>query len=528
VSGRVVDTNGAPVAGAIVNACDTCAGIDACVHGSTDSTGHYDLRGFVPDDVNDCLRWEVSVSPPAGSSLLSNSRRVFFTTTDKVIADADVVLDFPEFIPSGGSIVPSTGGGFGGVPRVFWQSPLTLTTTGCRSVVGHTPPVARYMIAQDDDRNIQRCDVGPSPSDPTLLRCGTMAEVPENPGTYVTSIAPLVPAHGAVKVTMTLTCPKDPIDPNPAPSGSSTFDLYIDPSGWVLTLHDVPLPGARVTLFRSESALGPFAQVPDGSALMSPENRRNPDHTDTAGHFHWDTVAGFYVVRAEFPGCVSPHNPSQSYVETDILPVPPEWTDLRLFLDCGQIAPPRLSLPPQVLAEATSTAGAVVSYTVSANDDRDGPVPVTCSQPSGRMFAVGTTVIECSASNVVGNVARGSFPVIVSYSWSNVLPPLRPAAGNRLKRGRTVPVKFALTGPSSGIRNLVARLYVAAVVGGVPGPELPATSATRDCHDARFRYDRHDAQYVFNWSTRHLDRGQYQLRIDLGDGVSRTVPVELR
>jgi hypothetical protein len=155
-------------------------------------------------------------------------------------------------------------------------------------------------------------------------------------------------------------------------------------------------------------------------------------------------------------------------------------------------------------------------------------VPVTCSKPSGSMFAAGTTIIECSASNVVGNVAHGSFPVIVSYAWSDVLPPLHAGAGNRLKRGRTVPVKFVLTGPSSGIRDLVAHLYVAAVIGGVPGPELPATSENTGCHDARFRYDRHDAQYVFEWSTTHLERGHYQLRIDLGDGISRTVPVELR
>jgi len=33
---------------------------------------------------------------------------------------------------------------------------------------------------------------------------------------------------------------------------------------------------------------------------------------------------------------------------------------------------------------------------------------------------------------------------------------------------------------------------------------------------------------VFNWGTKGLTPGTYQLRIDLGDGVSRTVNVGLK
>jgi hypothetical protein len=530
VTGTVLDSNGVPVPGALVQACDTCPfGVDACVFGSTDSAGHYSLGGFAQDDISGCAGWRVTVSPPASSVLLTNSLDVTFTATDQIISDANVILDFPEFVPSGTTITPSRGVAAGGVPTVFWQAPLTLTTTGCGSVLGLSDPIATYMITQDGNQDPNRCNTETPGSDPGLIRCGTMAETPLRSGIYVASVPPLAPAHGLVTVTMTLTCPDpDPTDGIPPPSGSSSFSLYIDPSGWVLTTRGAPLEGAQVTLYRAESPLGPFEIVPDGSALMSPKNRNNPDYADDAGHFGWDTVAGFYVVRAEYPGCFSPVNPSQAYVETDILAVPPEWVDLHLYLDCEGITPPELTLPAQVLAEASSTAGARVSYEVSAIDGRDGIVPVTCSPPPGGLFPVGVTRVACSASDSSGNVARGSFPVIVSYAWSNVLPPLHPGAGNLLKRGRAVPVKFALTGASAGIPNLAAHLYVAPLFGGIVGPEFPAESVGDANHGSQFRFQSRDHGYLFDWSTKGLAADDYQLRIDLGDGVSHTVAVELR
>jgi hypothetical protein len=51
---------------------------------------------------------------------------------------------------------------------------------------------------------------------------------------------------------------------------------------------------------------------------------------------------------------------------------------------------------------------------------------------------------------------------------------------------------------------------------------------TRSTEAAAFRYDATNGQYVFNWSTKGLTAGTYQLRIDLADGASRTVRVSLK
>ena len=75
--------------------------------------------------------------------------------------------------------------------------------------------------------------------------------------------------------------------------------------------------------------------------------------------------------------------------------------------------PPVMSVPADLVVDATGPAGAVVSYAASAEDDVDGPVGVTCSPPSGSIFPIGTTQVTCSASDAAGNEASASFDVHV-------------------------------------------------------------------------------------------------------------------
>ena len=83
--------------------------------------------------------------------------------------------------------------------------------------------------------------------------------------------------------------------------------------------------------------------------------------------------------------------------------------------------PPALSLPSDVTVEATGPSGAVVSYTASASDLVDGAVDISCSPASGSTFALGTTTVECSASDVAGNSASGGFDVTVEDTTAPAL-----------------------------------------------------------------------------------------------------------
>ncbi len=75
--------------------------------------------------------------------------------------------------------------------------------------------------------------------------------------------------------------------------------------------------------------------------------------------------------------------------------------------------PPTLNLPANITTEATGQLGAVATYSASANDAVDGAVLVSCSPTSGSAFPIGTTSVNCSASDTVGNTANGSFSVTV-------------------------------------------------------------------------------------------------------------------
>jgi hypothetical protein len=74
---------------------------------------------------------------------------------------------------------------------------------------------------------------------------------------------------------------------------------------------------------------------------------------------------------------------------------------------------PALTLPADITAVATGPSGADVTYTASANDLVDGEVAIACTPASGSTFALGTTTVNCSASDSRSNSSSGSFHVIV-------------------------------------------------------------------------------------------------------------------
>ncbi|HEX8619038.1 MAG TPA: FG-GAP-like repeat-containing protein [Thermoanaerobaculia bacterium] len=81
--------------------------------------------------------------------------------------------------------------------------------------------------------------------------------------------------------------------------------------------------------------------------------------------------------------------------------------------DSGDAVPPVLSLPANITAEATSPAGAAVTWTATATDAVSGSVAVQCTPASGSTFAIGTTTVNCSAKDAANNIANGSFSVTV-------------------------------------------------------------------------------------------------------------------
>jgi autotransporter-associated beta strand protein len=197
---------------------------------------------------------------------------------------------------------------------------------------------------------------------------------------------------------------------------------------------------------------------------------------------------------------------------------------------------PVINVPAQpVVAVANSTAGAVVNFAATAQDVVNGAVTVAYSQQPGSLFAPGQTVVNVTATDAHGNLSQATFVVWVQYAWSGFGEPINvaPTPTSIFKLGRTVPVKFTLSGASAGITNATARLSFRKLQGGVQGDVNEADTTSSATVGNLFRYDAEGGQYIFNWDTKPLasspalGQGTYVLFLDLGDGVERTVQVSL-
>lgn len=119
--------------------------------------------------------------------------------------------------------------------------------------------------------------------------------------------------------------------------------------------------------------------------------------------------------------------------------------------------PPVLNLPANITAEATSPAGAVVTYAVSANDQVDGAVTPVCTPAPGSIFALGTTNVSCSATDKTGNTASGSFSITVRDTTPpTIVGSASPAANTNGWRNSAVTVSFTCADTVSGIAACTA------------------------------------------------------------------------
>jgi HYR domain len=97
------------------------------------------------------------------------------------------------------------------------------------------------------------------------------------------------------------------------------------------------------------------------------------------------------------------------------------WAPGAAAQDESDFIPPDLTVPAQVVFNATGPTGATVIYAVSATDNVDPNPKVDCSPPSGTVFPIGTTIVTCTATDASGNTATKSFDVVVKGAEDQVL-----------------------------------------------------------------------------------------------------------
>jgi Subtilase family/Bacterial Ig-like domain (group 3)/Nidogen-like len=370
LTGAVRDVNGVTQTGSPVQACPSSGG--SCVVGFSGPDGHYTIVGVPAGS------WNLTALPPAGSPLLPGHAGPLAVATGSTVQQ-DLVLGAPQAIPNGTTITDH-GTTSDGIPVLYWTDPITLTSTGC------TGGSASYAITQGT----------------TTIRSGSMAESPAGSGHYTTLIDAFYPIYGDANVTIAYSCP-DGTHP------AIGFTIYIDPSGTVVDTTGAPIVGASVELLRADTANGPFAPVPDGSAVMSPSARSNPEITGSGGIFHWNVLAGFYQVQATKAGCHVPGGTDPAATSA-VYEVPPPALGITLTLDCGE-----------------TTGSSATTLTATPNPAVFGQPVVLTAQVTGSGVAPGGTVTFTAADGSVTGCANrpitaGQATCVVTFAHATTAP----------------------------------------------------------------------------------------------------------
>jgi hypothetical protein len=97
---------------------------------------------------------------------------------------------------------------------------------------------------------------------------------------------------------------------------------------------------------------------------------------------------------------------------------------------------PAIQAHADVVAEATDSSGAIVSYSApTASDSVDGSVSVTCAPASGTVFVVGHTTVTCTAQDASSNVVHSTFDV---QARDTTAPVIQVPADTVVPAGTTV------------------------------------------------------------------------------------------
>jgi hypothetical protein len=157
-------------------------------------------------------------------------------------------------------------------------------------------------------------------------------------------------------------------------------------------------------------------------SLPQPPDVTAPPTTDPAGTaVSWDTITATDTVDGSVDAVCSPSSGSTFPVGTSTVTcsatdshgnsAQKQFTVSVAFTDTQ--APTFTSVPGPINVEASEPVP--VTYSVSAIDNSGNPPTINCSPSSGSNFPIGTTSVNCTATDGSGNSSSASFTVTVVF-----------------------------------------------------------------------------------------------------------------
>jgi hypothetical protein len=185
---------------------------------------------------------------------------------------------------------------------------------------------------------------------------------------------------------------------------------------------------------------------------------------------------------------------------------------------------PAIQGQANITQEATSAAGAAVTFAATATDAVDGSDTVAFTEngnpvASGDTFGIGTHTVTETATDAHGNTTTATFTVTVLYNFTGFFSPVaNPPTLNVVNAGRAVPVKFSLSG-NKGLNIFAADSPSSAQFTCNDSDPAVDVSQTVEANSNSISYDANADQYNFVWKTDSAWAGTCrQLVVQLNDG----------
>jgi hypothetical protein len=140
--------------------------------------------------------------------------------------------------------------------------------------------------------------------------------------------------------------------------------------------------------------------------------------------------------------------------------------------------PPVITAPSSITAEATSSAGAAVSFAATAADLVSGSVSVTAAPASGSTFPIGTSTASLSATDAAGNTANTTIIVKVQ---DTIAPALTAPANQTLEATSAAGAAATFSATATDAVGVTSLTYSAASGSTFP---LGTTTVTVTAKDA--------------------------------------------
>jgi hypothetical protein len=412
-------------------------------------------------------------------------------------------------------------------------APVTATTNGAgtASVTVTFPTVATYDVTATFSNAAAFYTDGAGAIPPAATIATATVAVTNNAPTFTSPANLSLPATSAAGRAVTFTATGSDIE-----DGTLTADCAVR-SGDTFPLGTTTLD-CTVTDSAGAQASGSFdISITNSAPTLSTPANITAEATSAAGASVSFSVSGNDVEDGVVPAACTPAAGvfaiGTTAVNCTVTDVAGATASAAFSVIVSDTTPPSLMLPTVAPAYATTAAGRVATYTVTATDSVDAAVAVSCAPPSGSTFAIGTTTVTCTATDASGNSQSGSFPVQVLNNAPTFTPPANitvdatnaagavvtfTAGGNDLEDGARIAVCTPASGTTFAIGTTTVNCTVTDTRGATATGSFTVTvkdvTTPGDMHgEGHVRAD--DTKYEFEFRARENARGDERATISV-------------